>query len=75
MEGRSKKGGPRVQVVHRSRDEGAMKYSFEDLCESSLFDFSIAFVSCKQSVIRVELLFDQRQEAVARLLSRENGCY
>ena len=39
VEGRSYYGGSRFQVVHRSRDEGATKICFENLCESSLFPF------------------------------------
>ena len=39
VERRSYLGGSRFQVVHMSRDEGAMKSSFEKLRESSLFLF------------------------------------
>ena len=39
VEGISYLGGSQVQVVHRSRDEGATKSSFEKLRESSLFIF------------------------------------
>ena len=39
VEGRSYYGGSRVQVVHKSRDEGATNSSFEKLHESSLFLF------------------------------------
>ena len=39
VEGRSYKGGSQFQVVHKSRDEGATKPSFEKLHEYSLFLF------------------------------------
>ena len=39
VEGRSQKDGSRVQVVLRSRDEGATKSSFEKL--HGIFSFSV----------------------------------
>ena len=39
VEGRSKKGGYQVQLVHKSRNEGAMKSSFEKL--RGIFSFSL----------------------------------
>ena len=49
VEGRSKKDGSQVQVVLKSRDEGAMKSSFEKLCgifSFSLFNSSTASLPC-----------------------------
>ena len=70
MEGRSQKDRSWVQVVLRSRDEGATNSSFEKICGN--FSFSIFTLGTTSSPLwnsgdKVELHIEQGEKVVAPL--------
>ena len=71
-------GGSRVQVVHKSRDEGSMKISFEKLHESSLFLFltQAPLLFHEERVLpRWDLSLIKGRKRWHRSLTRDSGSY